>query len=884
MENITIMLNGVPVSAPPGTTILELAKEVGIDIPTLCHDEHLKPYGACRICIVEDESTGRLLASCVTPIAKGMNIKTHSPRVIESRKNIIKLMLASHPESCIVCDKGNRCQLRKVAAELGIGLSDLDPIPQPAEIVDANPFIVRDLSKCILCAKCIRADHELVVQGAIDYVNRGFDAYPATLGMTSLEKSVCTFCGTCLTVCPTGALAEKRKTLRGTAADWTPSVCPYCGCGCSILLGTKGGIITEISPNLKDPLDRLTLCARGHFGTDFVHSHERIREPLIRREGTLVQTSWDEALTEASKAIKAIAEQYGPDSVAIIGSPRLTNEENYMLQKLARAVIGTNNIDTAARIHAAPYLIAMEEILGFNAASRPLGDIERADLIFVVGAYPSSSHPVASYHIKRAVHLKGAELIVASSAPDYIDRFATMKIRPEPASEAMLLAGLLLEIMREDGEIEERFPELWNSVKSRKTTVMEKAMGIQRGSIRSLAEHIDRAKRPAIVFGTDIIRNPLALDCCRAISYLSFYTGASAEDGGGIYPIGAECNTHGAWDMGAAPERLPGTHIRDKKVKADIETAWGRKLPARKGLALTQLPEAIVRGDVRALIVFAEDMIGALPDKTKTEQALSALALLIAVDIFPGKTTDLAHIVLPGAAFAEKEGTFTTIDRRVQKINPACPPPGSARAEWQIIRDLALMLGDGDIMDYPSVENTMTEINSLVASYSGISYQALSKGGIPQPCNEAAPRGTAVLCHGIQPIDTTLNLPPAGEEKDTVRFPLKLIVVPSLYRFGTGSRWLRSEKLKGIEREMAAVINPAEAGARGLTNGSEAELVASAGSIKVRIETDKDVAPGRVVVPAVLPDGPVERILPFSIEQKTKTTLLIGHNVEIRRL
>jgi formate dehydrogenase alpha subunit len=266
VETITIVLNGVEVSGSPGTTILDLARESGVYIPTLCHDPNLTSIGACRLCLVEDERNGALLASCVTPIGAGMTINTNSERVLEHRRKILKLMLASHPDTCMVCNKGNRCQLRKLAAEMGIGLVEYQKIPQPDVIEELNPFIERDLSKCILCGKCIRADQELVVVGAIDYMNRGAQARPATLNDVPLEKAECTFCGACVAVCPTGAIMEKESVYTGTPTDSVTTVCPYCGCGCLISLGIKDGKIVQARPAEDSPVNRGTLCVRGSYG------------------------------------------------------------------------------------------------------------------------------------------------------------------------------------------------------------------------------------------------------------------------------------------------------------------------------------------------------------------------------------------------------------------------------------------------------------------------------------------------------------------------------------------------------------------------------------------------------------------------------------------
>ena len=375
MEVITITLDGLEVSGYLGMTILDLARESRVDIPTLCHDPYLTPIGACRLCLVEDERSGVLLAACVAPITPGMVINTRSPRVLERRKAIIKLMLASHPDSCLVCDKGNRCQLRKLASELGIGLVEWQRIPQLDAIEEVNPFIERDLSKCILCAKCIRADQELVVEGAIDYIDRGFASKPATLNDVPLEKSECTFCGTCVALCPTGALMEKERTYGGTTKTTIDTVCPFCGCGCGICLEVKDNHLVRARPATESPVNHGTLCARGCYGYDFVHSPERLTSPLVRIDGNLQVVSWEQALDRVAAEFKRIKEEHGPDSLAILGSSKCTNEENYLLQRLARGVFGTNNIDNGSRLYSSASRVGLGWSIGFTGTTNSLDEL-----------------------------------------------------------------------------------------------------------------------------------------------------------------------------------------------------------------------------------------------------------------------------------------------------------------------------------------------------------------------------------------------------------------------------------------------------------------------------------------------------------------------------
>jgi len=361
LENINLTIDGNNIICPKGSSIFDAAQGNGIKIPNLCYHHSLKPFGACRLCLVEEEKTGRLMASCVTPSAQDMVILTDSPRIIQHRRNIVRLMMAEHPESCIVCNKGNRCQLRQIAAQLGIGETNLYSMPNYKMLEQANPFIVRDHSKCILCGKCVRADHELVVTGAIDYSLRGFKTRPLTAHDLPLEHSSCTFCGTCVSICPTGALSTKSQFV-GTPERESVSICGFCGIGCSLSMGAEGEKIVDVNPaHLKKSVNDATLCVRGHFAHDYLNSGDRLTQPLIRKDNELIPASWDEALKMIADRFMDIQEKTGPQSLAFLGSSKCTNEENYLFQKIARVIFKTNNVDNGGYITGRHFLSMIED-------------------------------------------------------------------------------------------------------------------------------------------------------------------------------------------------------------------------------------------------------------------------------------------------------------------------------------------------------------------------------------------------------------------------------------------------------------------------------------------------------------------------------------------
>ncbi|MBL6968414.1 MAG: molybdopterin-dependent oxidoreductase, partial [Desulfobacteraceae bacterium] len=460
MEGIRLSINGMTANCLPGTSILDAAEQIGIKIPKLCHHPDLKPVGACRLCLVEDQKSGRVMASCVTPVSRDMEVITDSPRVIRHRKNILRLMMAEHPESCIVCGKGNRCQLREIAAQMGLGETGLYPMPNFKRLEAQNPFIVRDLSKCILCGKCIRADHELVLAGAIDYNLRGFTSRPATVHDLPLEHSICTFCGTCVSICPTGALMPGNTIYVGTPQREELTTCGFCGVGCSLLMGVADNRPVEINPaGLPGSVNRATLCVRGHFAHDFLNSEARLEQPMIRKDNELAVVSWDEALDTIAHRLTDIKKRYGPQSIGFFGSSKCTNEENYLFQKIARVLLGTNNVDNGGYLAGRPALRVIDERTGSGCSINPLTNLEKAEAILVLGADPGQSAPVLGYYLKRAAK-RGAPLIVVDPRKTDLLPFSSVWLSISPDKDPELvncLAALLWKNFAHDSNFIERF-------------------------------------------------------------------------------------------------------------------------------------------------------------------------------------------------------------------------------------------------------------------------------------------------------------------------------------------------------------------------------------------------------------------------------------------
>ncbi len=892
METITITLDGTEVSGYPGMTILELARESGVDIPTLCYDSHLAPSGACRLCLVEDEHTKTLLASCISPIRAGMVINTKSPRVLERRKMIVHLMLASHPDSCLVCDKGNRCQLRKVAAEMGIGRLRFRKIPQTSTIQEVNPFIERDLSKCILCAKCIRADQELVVEGAIDYEARGFAAKPATLNDLPLEESECTFCGTCVALCPTGALMEKQRTYHGTTTTAVETTCPFCGCGCSISLGVKDNRLIWARPVDNSPVNHGTLCIRGAYGYDFVHSPERLTSPLIKTDNNFQNVSWEQALARVASEFVRIKNECGSDSLAILGSSKCTNEENYLLQRLARAVIGTNNIDNGSRLYSSASRVGLGQTIGFPGSTNTLSELEKSDLIVVIGANPVSGAPAVGYAIKRASRYKGTKLLLVDPRKTKLASFAHLWLRPKCGTDVALLNGLAQVIIDERLHDEEfinlrtdNFAELVRCLKRYTPEYVSSVTGISVQDIRFAARLFAKAERPSVVFGNGLCQRLNGTDSVMALANLVMLTGNIGKRGGGILSLQQENNARGACDMGSLPDFFPGYQsLESVQARKSFEERWRVFLPTNKGLTALEMIEQASLRKIRGMLIVGENPLASFPQPSLVRKAFASLEFLVVADMFLTETAKLATVVLPAASFAEKEGTFTNFEGRAQSVHKAIKPPGDSLTDFEIILRLAEKMGHA--MPYSSPQEVMNEVRELVPLYhSQTSMDSEteeadlgSKGHYP---------GTRRLYGGLFPSGfsrfSSVEYAPLPDIVGN-GYPLLLLTGSTLPHLGSSTRTSKAPRLKKFASQGWIEVSEVDAERLGLNDGNVVKVVSPVGEVTATVRITGTLPEGMLFMPMSSPESPVNELLDIAVDQRSKTPSIKECAVRLERI
>jgi len=850
LEEISLTIDGKRVTCPSGTSLLGVAEKNGIKIPTLCHHPDLKPAGACRMCLVEDEKSGRIMASCVTPATPDMSIQTASPRVVNHRKNIIRLMLAEHPESCVVCSKGNRCRLREIAAQMGLGETGLYPMDNFKPVETLNPFIVRDLSKCILCGKCIRADQELVVAGAIDYNARGFRSRPATLMDRPLEHSTCTFCGTCVSMCPTGALSTTLSGYVGSPEREEVTTCSFCGVGCSLRVGAAGDRVVEVNPSgIEGSVNRATLCVRGHFAHDYLNSPSRLTTPMIRTENELSPVSWEEALGTVSERLLEIKKAHGPQSIGFLGSSKCTNEENYLFQKLARTLIGCNNVDNAGTLDGRPALGVIDERTGWGCRVNPLARLEQAEAILMMGADPDHSNPVLSYHIRRATR-KGVPLIGVDVRKTDLTPFAAAWhcIRPGRDLEWIycLTALLWKKFAHHSGYIEqftEGFGSFSDAISSFNPERLFMETGEHMATLSRVADLL-KGRKIGFVIGHGITGQQQGDQVVDAVLNLALMTGSLGHDRAGIYVITKENNQLGAWDMGAVPDALPGRcAISDPEARQRWERAWNVKLSPDQGLNMIRMVEEAEKGNLKALYIMGENPVWRLPQHERVYNALDGLDLLVVQDILHTVTTRLAHVVLPGAAFSEKDGSFTNLEGRISRISQVVRPPEESLPDWEILDRLCEKLGNSQRLR--SVARIQGEISRLVPQYEALN-QAPEKGWAWIRHREEARLFSGREDGSLIPFTRLGEL--AHEDGDDA-YPLTAVLGTQRFHLGSGTRSGCSKRIAAFNVDGAVSVSIEDSRKFGVAEGDVARIQSPHGSITRRIRVDQRMPQGRLFIP-----------------------------------
>ncbi len=877
-EMITLNINDTQVSAKRGSTVLEAAQAVDIYIPTLCHHPSLKPFGGCRMCVVEIEKMRGFPTACTTPVADNMVIKTDTPHLQELRRNILELILTEHPHSCLVCERKEQCRpyhicIQKVAITTGCGMCSknrrcelqraveyvgLKEVSLPytyreLSVLRDSPFFDRDYNLCILCGRCVRVCQEVRGAGAITFTYRGPKALVGTAFNYTLQEAGCQFCGACVDVCPTAALVERAVKWEGLPDNTVTSTCPYCSVGCQLSLEGKDDRIISSVPLLEGIPNRGQACVKGRFGiVEFVHHPQRLTTPLIRRDGRFVEIDWDEALGLISERLQKYR---GEDQFALISSAKNTNEENYLAQKFSRTVMGTNNIDHCARLCHTPTIAGLSQALGSAAMTNPIIDIGDAACIFVIGSNTTSTHPVIALEIKRAVN-KGAKLIVANPRDIKLCQWADVWLQHLPGSDVALLMGIMQVIMTEGladltfiAERCENFHAFRESLKDVDLNFVEKVTRVTKAKIEEAARLFATQKPATIMYASGITQHVHGTDNVFSIANLAMLTGNIGKPSSGINPLGGQNNLQGACDMGVLPDFYTDFQkIEDPDIRKKFEKAWGIKLNPAPGLTLPEIMEGAYKGSIKVIYLIGENPVLSEANTHYVEEALKKLEFLIVQDIFLSETAQLAHVVLPVSSFAEKEGTFTNTERRLQRIQKAIEPLGNSKPDWWIISEIARRMNAPGFDFYHPLE-IMQEIITLTPSYGGITYKRLEKESPQLPCTHEESPGTPILhvgtfIRGKGRFNSLKYKPPAElPDKD---YPFILTTGRSLYHYQTGTVSRKVFGLNVLEPESLLEINPADAQSLNVKNEDFIKITSRRGQVTARAKVTESCLPGVV--------------------------------------
>ncbi|MBN2060367.1 MAG: formate dehydrogenase subunit alpha [Deltaproteobacteria bacterium] len=891
MKAVNLTINNRKVIASEGMTVLEAALQAGIYIPHLCYDPDLHPYGACRLCIVEIDGMRGFPTSCTTAVQEGMVVRTETEEIQNVRRTIVEMAIADHPYECLVCDKSDTCDLLKVARYVGLNkkqMEGLRPGLLSRPMDTSNPAFDYDPNKCILCGKCVRVCQEIVGLGAIDFAFRGYNTRISPFAGIPWAQSVCQSCGECVERCPTGALIPKNVIVPEKEIETT---CPYCGVGCSILLGIRAGKIVRVRGNEKSPVNQGGLCVKGRYGLDFVHHPDRLTRPLIRREGIPKDTElndmseifreadWDEAMDLVAKGIGGSLDRYGPNATGVLSSAKCTNEDNYVTQKFARAVLGTNNVDHCARLCHASTVAAALAAFGDGAMSNSIEDIEHAEVLFVIGSNTTECHPIIGRRIKRALSGNNARLIVADPRAIELSEMAEVHLNHLPGTDVALLNGIMRVILKEDlydkAFINDRCEDFDPFMKSLETYTPEMVEGITsvpRDKICQAARLFGRAKSAIVLYGMGITQHTTGTDNVKSIANLLMLTGNLGRQGTGFSPLRGQNNVQGACDMGALPNIYPGyQRVDNPEARAKFQEAWGCELNPKPGLTMIEMFLEAERGGLRALYVVGENPMLSEADLKHAREALGKLDFLVVQDIFLTETAILADVVLPAAAFAEKDGTFTNTERRVQTVRKAIEPPGEAVPDWKIISDVSCRLGYP--MTYASSVEILDEISRLTPIYGGISKDRLSAGGLQWPCWDKGHPGTRTLhegrfTRGRGKFHVVIDTPPA--ELPSREYPMLLTTGRILEHWHTGSMSHRSRVLEALAPESSVEISPVDAARLGIEEGDIISLTSRRGKLRTKAKHSKRIKPGLAFMPFHWRDAPANLLTNPAVDPLAK--------------
>ena len=857
---VTLTIDDREVTVPEGTSIMRASILAGINVPKLCATDSLEPFGSCRLCVVEIEGRRGYPASCTTPVASGLKVHTQTPKLADIRRGTMELYISDHPLDCLTCAANGDCELQDMAGAVGlreVRYDDKGENHLKAVKDESNPYFTFDPSKCIVCSRCVRACEETQGTFALTISGRGFESKVAA-GINNFMESECVSCGACVQACPTATLMEKTVIEAGTPEHSVTTTCAYCGVGCSFNAEMKGEEVVRMTPNKNGGANHGHSCVKGRFAWGYATHQDRITTPMIRKNisDPWQTVSWDEAINYAASELTRIKNQYGKDAVGGITSSRCTNEEVYVTQKLVRAALGVNNVDTCARVCHSPTGYGLKQTLGESAGTQTFDSVMAADVIFVIGANPTDGHPVFASQMKRRLRA-GAKLIIADPREiDLVDNSphirADYHLKLRPGTNVALVSALGHVIVTE-GLVDETFVKErceWDSFVAWRDFVahadnspeaLAEVIGVDAASLRAAARLYATGGNAAIYYGLGVTEHSQGSTMVMGIANLAMATANVGREGVGVNPLRGQNNVQGSCDMGSMPHEYPGyRHVSDEATRALFESAWGRPLSAEPGLRIPNMLDYAIEGSFKALYCVGEDIAQSDPDTQHVTHALESMECVIVQDLFLNETAMYAHVFFPGASFLEKSGTFTNAERRISPVRRVMAPKNGFE-DWEITAKLSTALGYE--MKYNHASEIMTEIASLTPTFSGVSFKKLDElGSIQWPCNDEHPEGTPTMhvdefVRGKGKFFVTDYVPTT--EKVTAKYPLILTTGRILSQYNVGAQTRRTKNVSWHHEDLVE-IHPHDAEERGVKEGDWVGINSRAGETVLRVKiTDR---------------------------------------------
>lgn len=845
MPSLTIDKHRVDV--PDESTILDAVRRAGETLPSPCHDPRLRPVGGCRLCLVKVKGMSRLVPACATKVREDMVVTVRAKALERFRRTMLRWYAARiSPEiAAAYPDK----ELHRLMHDYGVKASGSPADPERYD--NSVPAIRADMSHCIQCMRCVRICDELQGQSVWHALGRGLDVEIVPAQGELMIEGGCVSCGACADSCPTGALVDARAEPPQT---WTRTVCAYCGVGCELEVGTNGGRLVAARPVLDSHVSKGHLCAKGRYGFEFAHAPDRLLQPQLRRRGGRGAATWDTALDACAAQLTRIRDQFGPDAIGVLGSARATNEENYLAQKFARIVIGTNNVDSCARVCHTPSAKALKAMLGTGASTNSFDDIEKARTIFVAGANPLECHPVVGARIRQQVLRGRADLIVVDPRRTELAQLARLHLPVRPGTDIPLLNAMaqviIVEGLVDRDFIRSRVDGFEAFSASLQAWTPERAAGIcgvSAEGIREAARLYATGTPSFCVHGLGVTEHVQGSEGVMALVNLALLTGNLGREGAGINPLRGQNNVQGAAHMGCDPGILTGS-VPIELGRSMFEDAWGAPLPRARGLNLMAMIDAAAAGELKALWLIGYDILATLPQEQRVMEALSRLDFLIVQDLFMTETARrFGDVVLPAASAFEKDGTFMNGERRVQRVRRAIDPPGASRADWEIICALAGRMGFGEQFTYAAPGEIWDEIRGVWPEGAGISYVRLEHGGLQWPCRDEEDVGTTVLhvdqfASGPRAALHAVDYSPTPEAVDA-DYPILLTTGRSLYQFNVGNMSRRTSNVQLRPTDMLD-ISPVDGQGLELADGDLAHVTSRYGAVSLPARLDPSVPAG----------------------------------------